>query len=844
MRGGPMSRVHLKLIAADVYPSASPVASLLCTSSLFKYLGGGSASRKRLRAAAGPVGRSSAGPPLILSLLPAAVGKVTFLFLSNTAAAPPEQHICARAAVAVALPPAAAAAAGASRNSNCNKPQAAAADFSCCLTMRRGGSGRSAGSAAAPGAGRSRRGSAGGERGHARKTGEAKREDSAAQQQTAAAETLAFRRAREGDNQQQQHERHQHQPQHVGGPPRNLSTSMQSPKSTRSFAHRRSNKEEADPAYDPKQWAIVPVNKQTEVSRTDNPADKTVMGGLFSTRKPKDAGAGLSSGLKSVGKGVAVGAASLFVLPAVGAAQQGVGGFFKGIGAGVVAAVALPLTGICIAGYQVTRGLINTPEAIHEKSQGKKWDKKERIWKPNWYSLQEEAAEMLNKENPYKRDASVGGSSSSSSASQGGGPGERKVVDTTLYDVLEVSPDARPEEIRRQYYRLARKYHPDKNPDDPTAKKRFQQLGEAYQVLGEEERRAQYDLHGPAAAQDMPIIDSGLFFMMLFGSEALEPYIGKLKMAMFVEMVDMPGSKGARGDDISEEMFAFEQRKREVQLAVLLQQRVQPYVDAMLQDPQNQSKQQQEIEAWKTAMTEEAKNLCQSSFGDAILEAIAWTYENYATQYLGKLDTFLGLGGRYAKMQAQSRSVSNSWRTASAAVRAAVAARQLQQREQKRAKRQEKAKKKANEGEQQPTDSGPTAEDVKQFEETLPLILETMLNICLMDIETTVRAAAKKVVKDMSVSVEVRRLRAEALVTLGKIVQHEADVFKSQHKDDKVDPLRRMEDALIKAAQKADEERYKREGDHKGPPPSSDSQQQQQQQQATSSSSHAAPDFL
>lgn len=117
------------------------------------------------------------------------------------------------------------------------------------------------------------------------------------------------------------------------------------------------------------------------------------------------------------------------------------------------------------------------------------------------------------------------------------------MVDTTLYDVLEVSPDARPEEIRRQYYRLARKYHPDKNPGDPMAKKRFQQLGEAYQVLGDEERRAQYDMHGPAAAQDMPIIDSGLFFMMLFGSEALEPYIGKLKMAMFVEMVDAPGSK-------------------------------------------------------------------------------------------------------------------------------------------------------------------------------------------------------------------------------------------------------------------------------------------------------------
>lgn len=695
--------------------------------------------------------------------------------------------------------------------------------------MRRAGGGRSAarvGTGIAVGAARRRRSSR-----RARDAANATAERSA--ERTGSEGPVSARAAA------QEHEEPQRQSQqnhHSGGATRSFSTSMQPPKEARVQAQRRSTREEPESEYDPKMWSIVPVNAMNEVAKADNPADKTVLGGLFSTRKPKDAGAGISSGLKSVGKGVAVGAASLFVLPAVGAAQQGVGGFFKGIGAGVVAAVALPLTGMCIAGYQVTRGFINTPEAIHEKSQGKKWDKKERVWKPNWYSLQEEAADILNRENPYKRESNAGGSSSSGSGAQGP-PGGRQVVDTTLYDVLEVSPDARPEEIRRQYYRLARKYHPDKNPDDPMAKKRFQQLGEAYQVLGEEERRAQYDIHGQAAAQDMPIIDSSLFFMMLFGSEALEPYIGKLKMAMFVEMVDTPGSKGARGDDISEEMFAFEQRKREVQLALLLQQRVQPYVDAMLQDPQNQEQQRQNVEAWKSAMTEEAKNLCQSSFGDAILEAIAWTYENYASQYLGKLDTFLGLGGRYAKMQAQSRTVSNSWRTASAAVRAAVAARQLQQREQRRAKKQEKAKKKANEGEQ-PADTGPTAEDVKQFEETLPLILETMLNICLMDIETTVRAAAKKVVKDMSVSVEVRRLRAEALVILGKIIQHEADLFKAQHKDDKVDPLRRMEDALIKAAQKADEERYKREGDHTGPPPP------EHQQQQAPFSSHATPDFL
>lgn len=84
----------------------------------------------------------------------------------------------------------------------------------------------------------------------------------------------------------------------------------------------------------------------------------------------------------------------------------------------------------------------------------------------------------------------------------------------------------------------------------------------------------------------------------------------------------------------------------------------------------------------------------QSSFGDAIVEAIGWTYENYATQFLGKLDTFLGLGGRYAKIQAQGRSMGNSWKTANAAVKAAVAARQLQQKEMKKQKNREKEKKK------------------------------------------------------------------------------------------------------------------------------------------------------
>src|ERR1043166_3194454 len=68
------------------------------------------------------------------------------------------------------------------------------------------------------------------------------------------------------------------------------------------------------------------------------------------------------------------------------------------------------------------------------------------------------------------------------------------------YEVLAVSRNATEEEIKKAYRKLAVRYHPDKNPDDRrAAEERFKELSEAYQVLSDPGRRAQYDRFGHAA---------------------------------------------------------------------------------------------------------------------------------------------------------------------------------------------------------------------------------------------------------------------------------------------------------------------------------------------------------
>jgi curved DNA-binding protein CbpA len=129
------------------------------------------------------------------------------------------------------------------------------------------------------------------------------------------------------------------------------------------------------------------------------------------------------------------------------------------------------------------------------------------------------------------------------------------VLETAYYDALGVPPTATELEIKKAYRKLAVKLHPDKNPGDETAHAKFQEIGEAYQVLSDDQLRANYDKHGKeGAVPSSGFEDPSEFITMIFGGEAFVDWIGEISLmkdltkTMEISMREMEEEQAAQAE--------------------------------------------------------------------------------------------------------------------------------------------------------------------------------------------------------------------------------------------------------------------------------------------------------
>jgi len=505
-----------------------------------------------------------------------------------------------------------------------------------------------------------------------------------------------------------------------------------------------------------------------------------VFNSLFSTRRPKDGWAGLSSGLKSIGKGTAAGVASLIAQPIAGAHENGVKGFFGGLATGVASAVALPVTGVCVGAYQMSRGVANSVEAMNSSKQGMMWDNEKREWIHYYLEKDKELVE--------KREAELksgGGKTASGGNLAAADINEKKVKDREYYDLMGVSTNATAGEIKKAYYKEARKCHPDKCQDDPEAATKFQALGHAYQILSNEQTRASYDKNGKpdsnsADANLANEIDPLVFFAVMFGSHLVEPYIGELWIATTADtlmkdameqqqsmdmesMTEEDAAKFLASKSASSEEMTLKQRKREVKCALNLREKIIPFMEAKDED---------DIMAFKASIAQEASKIVSTSFGATFLVAIGFTLEVEAEEYIGVQTSALGMGAMNARFRRTRKSTANNWKIMGAGINAATTGRKAMKEVEAVQKQMEEKKAMTVAGEEQDGEDNAMDEEkakmaAQKLEETIPALLELAWAINNRDISRTLKGACKKLFSDAEVTIETRIRRAEAVYLLG-----------------------------------------------------------------------------
>ncbi|KAJ1724244.1 DnaJ-like protein [Coemansia erecta] len=356
---------------------------------------------------------------------------------------------------------------------------------------------------------------------------------------------------------------------------------------------------------------------------------------------------------------------------------------------------------------------------------------------------------------------------------------DEEPLETEYYDWLEVSPTASPSEIKKKYYVLALKYHPDKNPS-AEAEEKFKQISEAYQVLSDPKMRSQYnELGAEKNRDDANMVDPTAFFNMLFGGERFVSMIGELNIISELTRVaeeameeEENGAKDAKAiegtppatpsedekdarkiekrrkkEELTKKRLETEERNmaRVKELSENLKQKLAIYVENTEAEPAAA------MAAWEAQIKAEAEDLKVESLGVELLHTIGNVYRFQAKKYMEKQEFLGGFRGVYHSFKETGQIMSGAYSTIKAAL-------DLERTYAELAKAEE---------------NNISAEEKQRLEETAAKkALEALWKSGRLEIENILRETCNQVLHDKQVDKKVIKRRAVALKSMGDIYAH------------------------------------------------------------------------
>jgi len=423
---------------------------------------------------------------------------------------------------------------------------------------------------------------------------------------------------------------------------------------------------------------------------------------------------GFLSGVVALGLGVGVGVAAVVAAPIAGFMHGGFRTGILGLFGGATVLTGSVVVGSIAAVSNVLSGTVNTPETLVAVFSDDDLFRKVPI------DLKSE---------PMPEPSASGGKRAAVGADTGYSPlGAAK--DTALYDALNVAPDASADQIKKAYYRMALKEHPDRNGGQNT--ERFQEVGKAYQVLSDPQKRRTYDERGAAALDNTPMLDASQVFAQMFGEGHFDHLVGDLTAGP----QGPSASPGVPQPHVVSGMTSeteHETRQQVVRLAKLLAARLEPYTSGELD----------RMRGFTDEARTEARTLAAVNFGREMLTTVGKMYELAADRaLLTRGGDWFGYNLQVQQVQSFSGSLLSVLQMADEAQRATAAMEEMD-----------------------------AVERAKAMEELGEKMKGMFFQLMVVKIESTVAAAVAMCTADVSVSKDVRRQRAYGIRKLGRIFQ-------------------------------------------------------------------------